>query len=122
MVRLAKVARFGTEKRRDLEEYSDIYRLNIGIYFFALFSTVILFGTLMYIVEGSNPTFSSIPSAMLWALKPLLGGVAQEMPATVFGEIVAILARFTGLILFGLLIAIIGSSVKKLMFGTKNLE
>ncbi|MBX2866519.1 ion transporter [Candidatus Kaiserbacteria bacterium] len=122
MIRLAKIARFGSEKRRDLEEYGDIYRLNVGIYFFALFSSIILFGTLIYIVEGTNPTFSSIPSAMLWALKPLLGGVAQIEPVTVLGQIVAVLARFTGLILFGLLIAVIGNSVKRLMFGSKKIE
>ena len=122
MIRLAKVARFGNQRRRDLEEYRDIYRLNVGIYFFALFCAVVLFGTLIYIAEGDNPLFTSIPSAMLWALKPLLGGVAQSEPFTVLGQIIAILARFVGLILFGLLIAIVGNSVKRLMFGSKDIE
>jgi len=122
MIRLAKIARFETQKRNDLEDYGAIYRLNIGIYFFSLFCAVTLFGTLIYIVEGHNPTFSTIPSAMLWAIKPLLGGIAQQMPATALGEIVAILARFTGLILFGLLIAIIGNSVRRLMFGSHEVK
>lgn len=121
MVRLAKLARL-PGKRRDLEDYRAIYRLNIGIYFFSLFVATTLFGTLIYIADGTNPEFASIPLGMLWALKPLMGGVAQIEPGTVWGEFIAILARFTGLVLFGLLIAIVGNVIKRVLFGTTKLE
>lgn len=122
MVRLAKIARLPKLKQRDLEDYSYLYRLNISIYFFALFAATTIFGTAIYILEGDNPTFSSIPLGMLWAVKPLLGGVAQTLPATIPGEMVAVLARFTGLALFGLLIAIVGNAVRRLLFGTEAIE
>ena len=122
MIRLAKVARFKPKRGRDLEDYGVVYRLNVGIYFFALFSATTVFGTLIYIAEGSDPNFSNIPLGMLWALKPLMGGVAQTEPATIFGQVIAVAARFTGLILFGLLLAIVGNAVKKFLFGTDKLE
>jgi len=121
MVRLAKVSRIARPHARDLEDYAYLYRLNIGIYFFALLSAVILFGTAIFALEAANPNFKNIPLGMLWAAKPLLGGIAQEMPLTAAGELVAIFARFTGLVLFGLLIAIVGNSVRTLLFGSSNL-
>lgn len=122
MIRLAKLARFEHRRRRDLEDYRHLYRLNVGIYFFALLAAMILFGTLIYIGEGGIATFGSIPLGMLWAAKLLLGGVAQEQPVTVYGEMIAIAARFTGLVLFGLLIAIIGNTAKRLLFGSATIE
>lgn len=122
MVRLAKVARIVSGKRRDLENYQVVYRLNVGIYFFALLSATILFGTIIYIVEGGHENFASIPLGMLWAMKPLLGGLAQAEPVTWVGELVAICARFTGLILFGLLLAIVGNMVKRILFGTPAID
>jgi hypothetical protein len=122
MLRLAKIMRAQGQRQRDLEDYRNIYRLNVGIYFFALFSALTLFGTFIYIVEGSNPAFASIPLGMLWSAKLLLGGVTQIEPATVFGEIISVAARFTGLVLFGLLIAIVGSAATKLLFGSTDIK
>lgn len=122
MVRLAKISRMMNGRRRDLEGYHSVYRFNLGIYFFALFSATVIFGTLIYVSDGHEATFASIPLGMLWAMKPLLGGIAQAEPMTWHGEIVSILARFTGLALFGLLLAIIGSGVKKLLFGSTEIE
>lgn len=122
MVRLAKMTRLMDGRRRDLEGYQAMYRFNLGIYFFALFAATVLFGTMIYVSEGHEATFASIPLGMLWAMKPLLGGIAQAEPATWHGEVISILARFTGLALFGLLLAIIGSGVKKLLFGSTEIE
>ena len=122
MIRLAKIANLGFTRKRDVEHYSHLYRLNISIYFFALLSAIIFFGTAIYVFEGTSQTFANIPLSMLWAVKPLLGGIPQVMPTTLPGELISILARFTGLILFGLLIAIIGNTVHRLLFGTEKVE
>lgn len=122
MVRLAKIARTMEEEHRDLESYRVTYRLNVGIYFFALLSANILFGTLIYIFDNGEATFSNIPLGMLWSMKLLLGGVTQVTPSSLIGEIIAVMARFTGLILFGLLIALVGNGVKRILFGTTKLE
>lgn len=122
MMRLAKVARLERKKLRDIEDYTHLYRLNIKIYFFALFSAIILFGTFIYIIEESDPVFSSIPLGMLWASKVIMGGIAQQIPSTPIGEIVAILTRFTGLILFGLLIVMVGNPIRRFLFGSEELD
>ncbi len=96
-----------------------LYRITVQIYFFSLFSAILIFGTLIHVFEPANPEFANIPLSMLWAAKPLLGGVAQTEPLTIAGNIVVILIRFTGLVLLGLLINVIGSSVHRLIVGKK---
>ena len=116
MMRLAKILRFKKEKNKDLEEYGKIYSMNFQIYFMALFSAIIIFGSLIYVIEG-NSFIESIPMGMLWSTKVILGGIPSASPPSVLGEIISIFARFTGLILFGLLINVVGVFVKKLLFG-----
>jgi voltage-gated potassium channel len=121
VIRIAKIARFEKERTKDLEDYAHLYSLNIKIYFFALLSAIIVFGTLIYIIEGDNETFRNIPLGMIWAAKILLGGISPVVPATVVGEIISVLGRFVGLALLGLLISIVGGMVRKLLFGTKDI-
>lgn len=122
MIRLAKILRLKRKKRRDLEEHSQVYRLNIQIYFLALASAIVIFGSIIYILEGQYQEFSSIPLGMLWATKTILGGVFQEVPHTVLGNVTIIFARFVGLVLFGLLINVVGRGINKILFGTASIE
>jgi voltage-gated potassium channel len=118
MVRLAKLAQTTRTRFHEIEHHTNHYRLSLQIYFAALISTIILFGTLIYIAEGHRAEFGSIPLGMIWAAKATMGGVAQYMPETVWGELITIAARFSGLALFGLLLSIVGNALKKLLFGT----
>lgn len=118
MIRLAKLAQVRRHHHSDIEHHKDLYKFSVRIYFVALLASVTIFGTLIYVAESSAPHFSSIPLGMIWAAKVTMGGVAQHMPSTVWGEVVTIGARFTGLALLGLLISIMGDSVRRLLFGT----
>jgi voltage-gated potassium channel len=121
MVRLAKLVRM-RKGYDDIEDHGHdaLFSLTVQIYV-ATFVTAILFsGTMIWFFEGSRVEFSNIPYAMIWSSKVLLGGVSQTMPQTVAGEIVVIVTRFVGLILFGLLISIVGGSVKRLLLGAKE--
>lgn len=121
MVRLAKMSRLSDELPTDSEEQAHLYKLSVRIYFFALLCSVTIFGTLMYVVEGYRPEFASIPLSMIWATKVTLGGVAQHMPLTTLGDLVTIAARFSGLALFGILISIVGGSLRFMLFGTREI-
>lgn len=99
IVRLSKLARLGKERVKDIENYADLYRMNLKIYFFALFSTVVIFGSLLYIFEGHQAGAASIPFGMIWAAKVIMGGVAQFMPTTIWGDITIIITRFVGTLL-----------------------
>jgi voltage-gated potassium channel len=121
MIRLAKLVRMH-KGYDDIEDHGHdaLFSLTVQIYV-ATFITAILFsGTMIWFFEGGRVEFSNIPYAMIWSSKVLLGGVSQTMPQTVAGEIVVIVTRFVGLILFGLLISIVGGSVKRLLLGTKE--
>ena len=118
MVRIAKLVRFEEELHtKDPDDFAHIHRLNVMIYFFALLSAMIIFGSIIYVVEEGNPDFGSIPLGILWASKVILGGVAYNATETVWGDIVSVGARFAGLALFGLLISVIGSWMRKMLFG-----
>lgn len=124
MVRLAKLVRVKRAGGSDVEEHQRIFRLNLQIYFFALFASIIIFGTLMYIAEGGSAAFASIPHGMLWATQTILGGISGStvgaFPATTFGIIVTFLARFAGLALFGMLIAVVGNTLKQYLLGSEK--
>lgn len=116
MLRLLKLSRRVTGTDETIHNKA-VNRLTLQIYFAALFSATLLFASLMYIFESDNPEFTNIPLAMLWTIKPLLGGVAQTMPTTIAGDIIVAIVRFTGLILFGLLISIVGNTTRALLIG-----
>ena len=119
MVRLAKLAQRPMSGHKDPEEGGGLHMMSMQVYFAALLSVVLLFGTLIYITAGYRAEFESIPLGMLWATKVTIGGVPQYMPATVLGELITIGARFCGLLLFGLLLSVVGNVFKKFLLGGK---
>jgi len=119
MLRLAKLANtVGAESKTR----SNTSLISVQIYAAALSTGLILFGTLMYLVEGESETFVSIPHAMLWAAKVTLGGVPIASPSTLAGDVLMLCTRFFGLLLFGLLIAITGKGLERLLFGKSSHE
>lgn len=124
MVRLAKLMRVnkGKRKDKDLETYESVYRVNLQIYFMVLFSAIIILGSLVYVIEGGDSIFTNIPAGMLWASKVILGGIPSVVPETIWGEILSVVGRFIGLILFGLLINVVGVFIKKMLFGSEKMN
>lgn len=85
-----------------------------------VFTLEYLFGSLLYAVEGHQTEAANIPLAMLWVAKVILGGITQSVPETVWGDIVIVATRFTGLMLFGLLIYVVGDTLTRTLFGTRD--
>lgn len=125
MMRLAKVirARSGRNKKRlsKEEKRAYLYRLNVEIYFAALITCIVIGGTLMYLLEGSRPEFADIPTSMLWATQMLMG-ITYIVPETTLGNMHAVFVRFLGMGLFGLLLTVVGSTVKRFLFGVEDFE
>lgn len=121
MVRLAELAEIPFERLRTLDDHAHIYSRSVQIYFMTLFCAITIFGTFIYVAERGRPEFASIPLGMVWAAKVTMGGVAQHMPYTIWGDIITIVTRFTGLALFGLMLSIIGNSVHRILFGSSRL-
>lgn len=121
LTRLAKITRIRKDHHVDPEDYAAIHRINFQIYFLALFASVIIFGSVIYLFEAHQHNFSNIPMGMLWAVETVLGGFPTDrQPETLPGRLTTIFARFVGLVLFGLLISVVGNTVRKFLFGTKK--
>ncbi len=120
MIRLVKMMRVKGGKSTD--GVKGVQKISIQIYLITLMFSVLVFGTLIYFIEGSNPVFANIPLGMLWALKLTLGGISQATPDTVFGELISVGTRFVGLLLFGMLIHIVGKYFEKMLLGSNTNE
>ena len=65
-------------------------RRKIMVFLYAVLTMVVVFGSLMYVVEGSNDNFSSIPKALYWAIVTLTTvGYGDIVPQTPVGQLIA---------------------------------
>lgn len=126
MVRLLKLAKKAThEYKASKETKFNTLKMDIQIYFIALFSVVIIFSTLVYYAERGveGTAFTSIPRAMWWCIVTVTTvGYGDMYPMTPLGRIIAAGAMLCGLALFGLLTNVIGKSMMSSLFGAADLE
>ncbi len=117
MLRMAKVSR--SDNLQQIEESYGVAGLSVALYGSVLLFALLIMSTLLYVVEPAHSSFTSIPLAMWWSLKVFLGGIAVSAPETFWGEALLVAARFTGLLLLGLLIGVVGNVFKVMINGTK---
>ena len=96
-----------------------LYKVNVEIYFTALFATILFFGAMYNLLEPLS--YPDIPAGMLLAAKLVVAGLSHVTPETTAGVLLTVLNRFAGLLLFGLLITVVGNAVRKFLFGTAKL-
>lgn len=69
----------------------------IGIFFSAVLTIVILLGTIMYVVEGGENGFTSIPQSIYWAIITITTvGYGDIVPHTVLGKFISSFAMIIG--------------------------
>lgn len=112
LLRLTKVARFKDEK----EGARSVLGLNFEIYIVAFLMALLFLGSLFYLFEY-NTEIQSIPDGMYWALGIILGGMPVAHPETFGGTFTFILARFTSMILLGIVIGLIGTILRRVLIG-----
>jgi voltage-gated potassium channel len=73
-------------------------RLKITVFLFGVLVMVCIYGSIMYLVEGStNEGFSSIPRSIYWAIVTLTTvGFGDITPQTPFGQFLASIVMITG--------------------------
>lgn len=118
MLRMFRLAKISRSQLVD-EENMSVLSLNIVIYFATLLLALLTTGTLMYLVEGEQATFVSIPAGMWWSLKVFMAGIPVVEPVTALGEFFYVLTRFVGLLLLGLLVGVVGNVFRALLLGRK---
>jgi len=72
-------------------------RRKITIFLFAVFTLVVILGSLMYLVEGEQNGFTSIPRGVYWAVVTLTTvGYGDIAPKTALGQALATVVMITG--------------------------
>jgi len=72
-------------------------RAKIGVFLFTVFILSIIFGTIMYLVEGEENGFSSIPESIYWTIVTLTTvGYGDIFPGTAIGKFIASIIMIMG--------------------------
>lgn len=72
-------------------------RRKIFIFLFSVLLMIIFFGSLMFIIEGPENGFTSIPRSMYWAIVTITTvGYGDITPQTILGQSIAAMAMITG--------------------------
>lgn len=72
-------------------------RRKIFIFFFVVVNMAVIFGSLMYIVEGPENGFTSIPRSIYWTIVTITTvGYGDITPHTPLGQIIASMVMLTG--------------------------
>ena len=72
-------------------------RVKIGVFLFAVIILCIIFGTVMYLVEGETNGFTSIPRGIYWCIVTLTTvGYGDIAPMTSLGRFIASIIMILG--------------------------
>ena len=67
------------------------------VFVYTVLTLVVIFGTVMYFIEGSAGGFTSIPQGMYWAIVTLTTvGYGDVTPVTTAGKVIASMIMITG--------------------------
>ncbi len=94
--RILKLTRY-TSASRTLSRALWASREKIGVFIFFVVTLVIIIGTLMYLIEGENGGFKSIPLSIYWAVVTLTTvGYGDISPVTPTGQFLASVVMILG--------------------------
>lgn len=89
-------------------------RRKIGVFLFTLLTLVIIFGSLMYLIEGEENGFTSIPQSAYWAIVTLTTvGYGDISPKTPLGQAVAAMIMIMGYAIIAVPTGIVTSEMTK---------
>lgn len=72
-------------------------RVKIAVFLFTVLNAVVIFGSLMYIIEGAKNGFTSIPRSIYWAIVTLTTvGYGDISPQTSLGQAIAAIIMILG--------------------------
>jgi len=94
--RVLKIARFMNEAD-SLWNSLKASRAKIGVFLFAVFNVAVIMGTIMYIVEGGENGYTSIPRSIYWAIVTMTTvGFGDIHPHTDLGQFFALILMILG--------------------------
>ena len=92
----------------------------IVVFLVSVCTLVTVFGTLMYVVEGPEHGFTSIPVSIYWAIVTLTTvGYGDIVPKTVIGQIISAMVMITGYSIIAVPTGIFTAELTNAMRGEK---
>lgn len=89
-------------------------RTRISVFLFAILIICVILGTVMYLIEGSENGFSSIPRSVYWAIVTLTTvGYGDIAPQTTIGQFIASIIMILGYAIIAIPTGIITSEMNK---------
>lgn len=97
--RILKLSRFTSESQALAHSLRASY-YKIMVFFFFVLMLMILTGTIMYVIEGGENGFDSIPASIYWAIVTTTTvGYGDITPVTPLGKMLAALMMITGYVI-----------------------
>lgn len=89
-------------------------RTRISVFLFAILIICVILGTVMYLIEGSENGFTSIPRSVYWAIVTLTTvGYGDIAPRTISGQFIASIIMILGYAIIAIPTGIITSEMSK---------
>lgn len=86
-------------------------------------TTVIIMGTMMYMIEGGDNGFTSIPRSIYWAIVTLTTvGYGDIAPQTVLGQIIASVIMILGYAIIAVPTGIVTAEITQQKIGNRNMQ
>lgn len=118
--RILKLARYIGESNRLLVALRSS-RAKIAVFLFFVLILCIILGTVMYMVEGSENGFTSIPRSVYWAIVTLTTvGYGDIAPGTPLGQLIASIIMILGYAIIAIPTGIVGSELVKTRIHTNT--
>lgn len=87
-------------------------RRKIFVFLFCVLTLIVIFGTLMFIIEGPQNGFSSIPRSMYWAIVTVTTvGYGDISPQTSLGQLLAAVTMICGYAIIAVPTGIVGVEI-----------
>lgn len=94
--RILKFAQYISEAKM-LSQALKASRRKITVFLFAVLTVVVILGSLMYVIEGEENGFTSIPESIYWAIVTLTTvGYGDISPQTGLGKMLAVIIMILG--------------------------
>ncbi|MDE5424349.1 ion transporter [Ancylomarina sp. DW003] len=91
-------------------------RYKISVFLFAVLTMVVIIGTIMYLIEGAENGFTSIPRGIYWAIVTLTTvGYGDISPSTALGQFIASFAMIIGYAIIAVPTGIVTAELSKPM-------
>ncbi len=111
--RILKLVHY-SEQMQTLTRAISNSRHKLFVFFFFIITVLVLFGSVMYLIEGPENDFTSIPHGIYWAVVTLTTvGYGDIAPHTVLGRAIASLIMLTGFTIIAVPTGIFAAELNK---------